>query len=888
MKSKKCIAAMLCGVVALSAVSGIVGNINTKHTRQNAEPKGFAVSAAELENVNLSKSDLPVGLSYDEAVAEGHKVRLYSEEPNEYTAVFQNSDDTRTMYYFNNPITFTGKNGEIKNIDNSVEKVSGSSKYAYKTKQSKKYAYFPKRLETGVMYNGDKKVEILPEIVTAENWQNGSVATKGSLLTSAATKLANVLNISNDQTAESDGETVEYANAFGENTVLRCAPLTFGVKQDAILNKNVGKNSFSFLFNFVDSNAEIEQCEDGSLGVYDKDSDEAFGYILPIKVYDANGKEAQNCRYDFEKTEDGSWRVTAVVDNDFLNDPNTVYPVTVDPDYIDTPAYGATDVTCYKSNQTKNDNASTTLYIGNRSNGGVTRVLLGFHNLDLTLIDPAQMFQAYFSLKDTRLATGEVTVAAYEYFAAWNKNTVTWKSADLGNTAKYSSSAVATRKISKALGAQQSHTNRYYFNILETAKRWCKYERFQSYGFMLKCDNESKSNYYAQVASMDATSNKPTLVFRYYPAGKTIANGDYYFKNPSSSKYMTHVTDSTNNVRQNSFTGNDNQKWTVEYASDGYYYIYEYKNKNRSLKVEYLGTSNNVRTATSSGSEYQLYRIIASKYGYRIFPKKYLKRAVELASDSANENINVVTAVYDRKKFEHWQMQKVLPDLTVSAGSASGNTVNNNVTVNATIKNTYAPAGNSSAKITVTSPSGKTVVNNTVSVGALAANATKGISATFKPTEVGSYKAVITADSASNVAEHSESNNTRTFNFNVAYNDINEPTNDNINNANLPVINLSESSTSDYGKKYSATVSGNKLYHDGDVDFFKLSVTNGAHTQVVVPQNCTVTFYDSSKNQISSSSNAGKYLKSNNKVCYIRVNGKKCSYNFAVDVFTLN
>ncbi len=125
----------------------------------------------------------------------------------------------------------------------------------------------PKRLETGVMYNGDKKVEILPEIVTAENGQNGSVATKGSLLTSAATKLANVLNVSNYQTAESDGETVEYANAFGENTVLRCAPLTFGVKQDAILNKNVGKNSFSFLFNFVDSNAEIEQCEDGSLGV---------------------------------------------------------------------------------------------------------------------------------------------------------------------------------------------------------------------------------------------------------------------------------------------------------------------------------------------------------------------------------------------------------------------------------------------------------------------------------------------------------------------------------------------------------------------------------------------------------------------------------------------
>ena len=143
------------------------------------------------------------------------------------------------------------------------------------------------------------------------------------------------------------------------------------------------------------------------------------------------------------------------------------------------------------------------------------RVLIGFSQLDLSNIDPSQMYYAAFSLKDTVQSTSALTIQAYEYLNSWTESTVTWNSSGMNDASNYSSSPVTSMTISQSEGADNTYPHRYYFKFKDTAKKWCQYKHYQSYGFMLKSSSETTTRY-CTFGSYEATSNKPTLVFRYY------------------------------------------------------------------------------------------------------------------------------------------------------------------------------------------------------------------------------------------------------------------------------------------------------------------------------------------------------------------------------------
>ena len=113
--------------------------------------KSEALSLEELKNKTLSVEEVPVGIDYDEAVEAGHKVRLYSEEPNIYTVIFQNEDNTRTMYYYNVPAKYEDKYGNVKDSDNSIVKCREWG-YAYKNACGAFSTKFPKNIEKGIVY----------------------------------------------------------------------------------------------------------------------------------------------------------------------------------------------------------------------------------------------------------------------------------------------------------------------------------------------------------------------------------------------------------------------------------------------------------------------------------------------------------------------------------------------------------------------------------------------------------------------------------------------------------------------------------------------------------------------------------------------------------------
>ena len=269
--------------------------------------------------------------------------------------------------------------------------------------------------------------------------------------------------------------------------------------------------------------------------------------------------------------------------------------------------------------------------------------------------------------------------------------------------------------------------------------------------------------------SSEASSYKPTLVLRYLAPEKTVSNGTYYLENGQSGKNMTAASTSDYDVYQHALLYNKYQQWIVKYVSDGYYTLSPVFASDRNLKLEHQydgDTESNIRTATATGSEYQLFRIIKSKYGYRLVPQKYLTQAVQITNGSTSNSTIKLTA-YDKKNYQNWYFTTAKPDLKVSALSTSGNVVGSSVTINATIQSAYFNSAATTANIKVTNSSGTSVLSKNISVAALSSGGTKAISTSFTPTAAGTYTITVTADSASAVTEQSESNNTKTATLTV-------------------------------------------------------------------------------------------------------------------------
>ena len=62
----------------------------------------------QLSTATLAASDIPACISHSLAEARGHVNRLYQQEPDDYTVMFQNRDGSKTVYVFSYPVKSTG------------------------------------------------------------------------------------------------------------------------------------------------------------------------------------------------------------------------------------------------------------------------------------------------------------------------------------------------------------------------------------------------------------------------------------------------------------------------------------------------------------------------------------------------------------------------------------------------------------------------------------------------------------------------------------------------------------------------------------------------------------------------------------------------------------
>ena len=443
----------------------------------------------------LSESDIPEPLSAEQLAQHGAVQRLRGEEPDEYTFVFLNSDGTRTSYSYGVPVKYTDENGAVRDKNNTIKDFNNE----YGNLDSDVQLRFPKKLNAVKISYKNGQVQIKP----VTDMTPGHIS------------------------AEVSGNTVTYANAFGEDMDLRYASAMNGVKEDIILRSNTGVNSFSFE---VKTGGLALKELDGEWCVADGDR-KIFGFG-DLDVTDSfTGEDEATDDWDAHSTtasisvqtvqENKKYVVTLSVDEAFLNAPTTVYPVYVDPSFNVESSY-IQDTYISQGSPNANYGTGKDLKLGYGASSKSNRVLVRFsnfvNNVSRPGLDSTTIVSAKYYMYCTTTYTSTPYVDAYMVpleSAEWMDTGATWNNA-----------AASTLNTSLLNGSTKVGSAGWYnFDVTSAYKAW--WSALKSRGLLFKMRIESATeNYYRHFASANYTADSkklPYLAVQYGAQGIVIS-----------------------------------------------------------------------------------------------------------------------------------------------------------------------------------------------------------------------------------------------------------------------------------------------------------------------------------------------------------------------------
>lgn len=401
-----------------------------------------------------------------------HTERLYDEEQMN-TYVYRNQDGSKSVYYMGQNVKYQHKDGTIRDKDTTLVRADRG----YRMRDNDVDLHLPDSPADGItLAHGSSSVKLLP--------QGGS----GS--------------------ARLTDNSILYAGYFGGKTILRYTPMLSGVKEDIILVSYTGQNSFAFVL------------ETGGLYLYEAKGQyylaesaeaEATFYLGQVVVYDAMGRPG-NGNMTVETLISGQqYRLTLSADVDFLTDPETVYPVTIDP-----------TLTVSYSVQGVNAIEDAPIYEGkpnsNYSNYVYNRV--GYYDDEYktarTVMRPAALLSStewqsigsgditsltLYIKESSSKSAKQVNVHALTENNTWTETNVKWS-----NVGAYSSTVYASASLGSGDWAE--------FNLTTLAKAWKNGTQNENCGILLKLADESvyRTFYAGEYSTIDY---RPYMVLEY-------------------------------------------------------------------------------------------------------------------------------------------------------------------------------------------------------------------------------------------------------------------------------------------------------------------------------------------------------------------------------------
>lgn len=590
------------------------------------------VSAVGFERAELA--EFPAVLSQKQ-IQESRLTRKLPEYDSYKNAVgYETADGTKTVFIFGEEIKYVDETGVLRDKDINVvptdlfKRLAG---YAYEVKSSDVKTYFPEKLtqKKGIklVYQGHS-IEMCPSVCPEEP---------------AAARKAEK-DAASDETVLDN--VIQYDRAMDADTHIRLKTTYSGIKEDIILDRYTGTNRFSFIVDFGDL-TPVEQ--NRGIAIYD-------GETVLMKMPAAFVEDAEN-RFTVDNTievrprADGKYDVTIVVDETFLTDPDTAYPVIVDPGtlvqyyhHMDASVSSLFPYDCFGSLDCN--------YVGKDASNGIWQFYVGF---DLSPLDNLQyddIISAYYRCYDTSSRADNSIVSVYLPFEEWTETSIRWNNKPSCMSEKLCAVNVNASDLSS------SGTNYYDFYITAAVMAWL--QGLPNYGL---CFKERIDSGWRAFVSKNGDMNLPCLIVKYeyepeVTQGVGIKDGDeYYIKCKRSNKYLTHGSIGNEaNIYQSNYTGESNQKWKLIHKENGYYEILPASSATYCIDL-YCGAtqpSGNTNDANiqlyqrkTSNADNQRWKIIRNWNGTYRFLSKYCNdtkaMVVQQASYANNANVFLYT-----------------------------------------------------------------------------------------------------------------------------------------------------------------------------------------------------------------------------------------------------
>ena len=422
----------------------------------------------------------------DEAVfrQNNHLSRLESEESLD-NYVFLNQDGSKTVYYMGEAVKYRDSTGTIREKDITLTLRNGN----YTTTQNNVLLSIPTNLSNGIRLNYEGyQVSLQP--------QGGSMLTLPRLV----------------------DNTVSYTNYFGTGMTLNYTPTLSGLKEEIILSSYTGANSFSFLLNT--GGLTLYQSKDGYYLA--ENAAEPKIRLGDIIIFDAIGKPDEGTLTVSTVTPGQQYRLTVSADPEFLTDPETVYPVTIDPTLtVSDNTYGAgaiADAPIFQGLPNGNFGNFPFNRVGNAGgNYGVGRTVVRLTGL---INDAAyretysnQVSSVVFYIREGSGKSGTVVnLHPLTSNSTWSETGVTWN-----NVGAYAASAATVTLTGNRFAA---------FDITDLARNWKQHVYNANCGFVLISTTETTGNNALCSSEYTTTDWRPYVVATYQYSSETLSVGE--------------------------------------------------------------------------------------------------------------------------------------------------------------------------------------------------------------------------------------------------------------------------------------------------------------------------------------------------------------------------
>ncbi|MBO5097053.1 MAG: DNRLRE domain-containing protein [Agathobacter sp.] len=534
-------------IMELSSVATVLAD---ERNAKAAERKWMQDAGAGLvdwagQYKELDENTVPKAVGYENAKWKNHIERLYDEEGKDLNrVVFKNADGTRTQYIFDYPVKYKDKDGKIK--DSSLKiKENNSGKYKFQTEAGVSTAMFPTSMQEGIVLEGND------------------------------TQIRMVLhNVKSVHPKRLDEETISYK--YDAHTTVEYSLTYTGFKEDIVVHTYTGQTEYDFTL--YTGGLELKEI-DGSFYIVDENGEEkaTIGDIIIFTADEKNNTLGELRAVEVVKNQE--YRLTIVLDPEYLASPETVYPIRIDPTieitYDNNGAGAIEDVTI---NSLKGSSGtSKSLSVGLREKYGISRILMKFPGLDLSKIGAhTKITNATVELRDLLCEGTYLTVSCHAFAGnEWTESTANWSNVSPNSISTFLSS----QTISYYNGVKLSPKHRYSFDITEVVKGWKTGNYNQNKGIIFKASStlENGSTYDCRtIASYNRSSNKPTLTVTYDSTPSSyqlITDGTYYLNNKYSGNYLKYMSLVLKGESGLLDSLGDYIKWEIR-SVDGGYVIY--------------------------------------------------------------------------------------------------------------------------------------------------------------------------------------------------------------------------------------------------------------------------------------------------------------------------